>query len=191
VIAAHRPFPMNIELWQAVVGILVSLGVPKAVSWLAEQLAKSRHAEAARHVAVEDQVRALWEEQTKAEHDRLLRMERYVEANMAAKDAQISDLKAEVLRERADVADCQRQHAETRVDASAMKAEVNTLRAMVENYVDENADLKQQIVFNRNRILELEHLLERRTGQVTRETAGNERRVEHWRGGERHIEVDP
>jgi hypothetical protein len=182
-IAATHRRPMNIEVWQAIAGILVTLGVPKAVSWLAEQLAKSRHAEKARRVAVEDQVRALWEEQTKAEHERLLRMERYVEANMAAKDAQISDLKAEVLRERADVADCRKQHAEARIEATATKVEVNNLRTMVENYVDENADLKQHIVFNRNRILELEHLLERRIGQHSHE--GPERRTEHWIDGRR------
>lgn len=174
---------MNPEWWQTFLSGSLVMTVLGGIGWLGKYLAESRRDYTTRHATVEDQMRAFWEQQTKAEHDRLVRLEQHLESSLAEKDLQLKEVKLEVIRERAQVADCQRERAETRVEAVAARIEATNLAAQVEENVHTIADLKQQIVLQLQKIERLEHTMERRNLNAAQEPpGGTERRVEYWEG---------
>jgi hypothetical protein len=109
-----------------------------------------------------DQVRAVVEAQNTDLKAQLLAVHTRMTEVDLHREVETQELKQEILKERQEVAECRKQHAESRLQAEVTKQENAMLRERVEANVDEIADLKTTIQLYFHKIQRLEVLVERR-----------------------------
>jgi chromosome segregation ATPase len=165
-------------------------GIGGFLRWRAEQQAAIRQQAEIRKYSDADKVQATLAEQNARQHERIDELERFMERVLAERAVEVKDLKIAIVAEQAektllreDVARCEKQHAETRVEAAIAKSEATNLRAKVDENEDRIADLMTTIQLYAHKIQRLETVTERRDQDIAHE--GPERRVEHWIDGRR------